>query len=473
MPKRRMEEIRAEIEKAKERIRRGGLVRQGSDWQSDLAMILAGSAFENAKLFETYSVDSINDFWNKNVQYYREKAEDFVSKRNPGDIRKYALKSDNGKDLTGEFRRYQSRLDELPEDPDGRNYPLARTRVLGIKERMEKGEFDTPEKKRFALSQLIGAREQVGAGRSGTLYFHPALTLRLKPGLSDIVKSVRADLDKLPDEQIDRLFSMTLHYGHGGAMHEEFENLRRTPVEKEIQRLSRVVNDTTLEDDAIKRTAAEMIWLKRHNDLPRQEQQQILQSEDREQEITDILNSPEFTQLFLNNSIMDINNTIKKPDAGELFEKMSEAEKDISSSPYSAMFDEIKNDHAKLQQLTQVFLGVSQDEALTGTLKNGAISQDLLRAVNEVTGILLDPEDKQGFIENMEKTCACLASFRLTNKKAFTKLSNEHPALKTLMDQLPMPKENSAGEFEMALKANILITNRKPDNEVDTTFFRK
>ena len=473
-PKGRREEYRRQTEAAKRRLLQSGNNLSEEERDQDIATLLTGHALDNARLYETATAGSIEDFRNKAMAFYLEHARNFVKKLGQSEVKGCALKEDGGKELSAIFRKYVAGLDRIPEQCPRSTRPKAGTRVEQLKERMKNGEFDTPEKKRSCLAELLGARKSVNAGRSHILLINSNLYLPLGENLEKEVRSVREGLDRLTDQQVDRLFEMGKNRGYGGAMEEEFDALTISPAQREIDRVKQDVTDLEIGTEEVEKTAAELLWLEGRKELPYEQQRALMESEEHETQVEALRSSPEFKQLLHNNSINDLYEMVCAKDNKELTEQMGEATREIAESPFSKLYDELKQDPAKLQQYRECFTQLSQNETFQKLLKGSIMAGPFLNQLPVVLSMLDQPEDKQAFTENMEKLRAYAANMRFhTKPELFERFSTEVPMLEEVYSRLVVPEKGTAGEYDQVLKNMIYDANNEFVGEIDQCLLRQ
>ena len=461
-PKGIREEYQKQAADAKSRLQKYGFNRSEASRNKDIVTLLAGHALDNAKLYETATAGSVEDFWNKTTAFYSEHVKDFVKNVGRDKVQELALQDDGGKGLAASFRGYVAGLDHIPENSPERARPYAQTRVERLKERMKKGEFDTPEKKRSCLAELLGARKCVNAGRSHTLMTNGNLRTRLDEKLQKEVNSAREKLDGLSDEQVDRLFEMGKNRGYGGAMEEVFDDLTIPPVDREISKIKKDAFNVEIGSEEMKNAAAELLWLEGKKNLSFDQQRELIGSDEHERELNDLKNSPEFKQMLHNNSNDDLYDMVGAKDNKELLEQMRTATKEIAESPFSRLYDELKQDPAKLQQYQQAFSKLSLDDTLNQDLKNSKAADAFVNELPNTVYQLGTLEDKQAFVESMEKLQVHAALMRFSlNPNTFQEYTNKIPQLSEAYELLSVPKRGTAGEFDMSLKSAILNSNNQ------------
>jgi hypothetical protein len=473
-PKGLREEYRKQAEGAKHRLLKDGSNRSENSRDRDIVTVLAGHALDNASLKDTATAEGLEEFWNKTTAFYSEHVKDFVKVMGRDEMQKLALSEDGGKELATSFRKYVAGLDHIPEQCPQTVRPKAGGRVEQLKERMKKEEFDTPEKKRSCLAELLGARKSVKAGRSHTLLINGNLLQPLGENLEKEVSSVREKLDGLSDEQVDRLFEMGKKRGYAGAMEEEFDALTISPAEREISRIKQDAVDLEIGSEEMENAAAELLWLESKKDLPFERQRELMESDAHEAELRELKNSPEFKQMLHNNNINDLYEMVRAQDNKELMEQMGEATREIAESPFSRLYDELKQDPAKLQQYQQTFSQLAQNDTLREKLDNSAAGRSFLKQLPEVQYQLGTLEDKQAFVENMEKLQAHAAFLRFNVKpEIFELFSKEIPQFSEAYDQLSVPERGTAGDYDLTLKSLIYSANNSFLGEIEQCLLRQ
>ena len=473
MPYNRIADLKGQIHNAKVRIKRNGLMGSNNNWKTDLAMVLAGNILERARLDETCTLESVNELWTKTMQFYTDHITRFATLQNRDELQQKALKNDNGKELTMAFRIYLGSLDHIPDNLDARLYPSCYSRIRQLKDRMKQGVFQTIEEKRNALAEYIGARENVGVKHNGFFFADPNLTSILKPTLNETVRTVKADLDKLPDDQIENLFSLGMNYGYGDNMHNAFEDIRRTPFEKEYLRLTNVASNLDIGSDAQKQAVVELLWLKKNMNLPREKQEQLLNSQERLDGVQALKNSPEFARFLDFNDNNDLCELACNQDGNLLEQRMKEAEDSLNSSPFSKLFDNMKKD-PQLQQKYQLLFGnLSGNEKLNNLFSKNPATQFGQTTIFELNNLVMELDDKQAFVQNMENLQLFITYSQYLKPSFVENYSKElnAPELTELQNLLHVPKHETALEFEMYLKANIAMNGYSLGGEIDTVYF--
>lgn len=460
MPKRKIEEFQRQVESIKQKIRNSGKTREAIT-NEDIATLLTGYSLEKAKLYEKSTNQALDKFLNQKKNFYSNHVAGICNTIGKDKLIQQFFKADDGKELAKSLRTYTSQLDHIPEDCPYEALPLAGGRVTKLKERMKKGEFDTPEKKRACLAEIIGARRSVGAGRSSALFSDGRLFNKVGDDLFKKISSAREELNKLSDEQVDRLFEMGKNHGYAGAMQEKFEELTISPAEREIKRLKKDVFEIEIGSEEMRRAAAEMVWLEKLKALPFDEQKQALESDEHETEVETIRNSAEFVQMLENNDKNDLYDMLHTEDNKELNEQMQAATQEIANDPFGKFYDELMKDPQKLQQYQQIFTQLSQNDKFREAINEFGPGDLINKKLSNVQYELSNPGDKYEFVKSMRAMQSCAAFITNTSYEKYKAIEDKTPQMKTLFELLNVPKHETAAEYDLALKSMLYLNEKK------------
>ena len=151
-----------------------------------------------------------------------------MERTGPEKLRQLVLSADGGEELTNTFTRYIQTLDRIPEDMPPHLMGSTGYRIRQLKERMNRGEFDAPERKRMALAEIAAARESVEAENDTIFIYDWRLAHIMKPDVSVNARQIERELEQIPDEQIDRVFAKAKGRGYGQSVMDALDK-RRTP----------------------------------------------------------------------------------------------------------------------------------------------------------------------------------------------------------------------------------------------------
>ena len=472
-PNQRLEELRRRVAEEREKLRQNQAMTPNEMAQS-VAVLLAGHALETGALHETGTVRAIDDTWDKHLAFFEDQMRGFIPRIGAKDLKKLALAPDGGAGLGKAFTRYIQTLDRIPEEMPPQMMGSASYRIARMKERMRGGEFDLIDRKRFALAEIIAARESVQAGRDTMFTYDWHLSEKMPPDVSRRARKVEQELERLPEEQIDRLFSLAMGRGAGQRMLDAFEKTRRTPVQREMQAVKE--SGYSVEGDIIRRAAAQLLWLDRNREMTQQELDEAKAEGTMDDEVAEIADSLEFKRMVKGFSEEELGNLVQNVDVSSpegmkaLTDAYDEAvrEQQRFDREYDPFYQELFVNEAGRNRLMENLGNLVNNEDFHKAIKDGSVGNVTLDTLTKLNDALFE-DDPQTVKEAIELARAQLTNMRFgaQNKEGFRQLGVNFAAFQGVLDDLKLPQQGTLKEFDMSLRASILYEGVESlDNKV-------
>ena len=471
MPAQKFNTMLSEASNARAFFRTNGSEVNSDAGKDNIAKVLMGYALSQALPHQTVTDESVQEFWDNGMGFITENMESFLRTTPGPKLRELASRNDNGMALDHAFRTYIAGMDRLPEWMDDRLYPTAYARIVKLKENMKAGKYQSMEAKRICLAEFIAAREHVNAGRGYTFGYNSKLDGKLDRTVAERAERIQKELETISDEDINRLFAMGLNRGEGGAMEEALNEIRKSPIDKEIERLHVGATALDTRSDELKRNVASQIVLLRSRDLSREEQRTFLASADYQDQVTELMESPAFLKLVQNNSPSDLQELAWNTDTSLLIEEYDTASSEVENSPFSALYDKFADDPGEFEKFQQDLAAIMNNQAYQSKAFGDSLADAFRGALRETYYDMMDLPDKVTFIDYMEKIQAYYTMVRKAARrtKDTTTLEelNELPGFKNILDRIPLPKEGTAGEYALEIRAAVFFDGAdgtgKPD----------
>ena len=455
MPSNRFYELQEIAKNARVTFLQNGFRPTRTEGIENIARVLMGFALTEALPHQTVTDASTDDFWNRNMGFLVDSLPGFMRTMSSEKLKELVTRNDGGMALDKEFRDHIAKMDRLPAMPDDRFYPTAIDRIKQLKENMKAGKYQTIEQKRTCLAEYIAARELVNAGRGTTFYYNSKLYKPLDSSVAERAAKLEKEFRNLSDEDINRFFTMGMNRGGGGAMHDALNEVLRSPVEKELERLRIEAMALNADTEEALRNVASRIVLSRHENDAREDQRTFLTSEEYQDEVDEVLESAAFTRLAKNNNADDLLLLARNSDIQPLLKEYNQASSEIDASPFSAMYDSFATNPDKFAKYQQNVTAIFQDEAYQNKKGLSATEEILRSTLRSAYREMLDP-NKETFVRTMEHIQAHVANLyinacRKGEREAFEEWKKSVPGLSNLLSDIPLPEPGTAGAYAMEL----------------------
>ena len=463
MPKNKLNEIKSSASTARAKLL--GKTRLSREQIAEnVVKMLAAFEAQRGTLAQRGTAEALQKSWEKNLEFYNRYALDYVKNADPAELEKAIRKNDGGRQVMIGFATHFLRMDRLPPDTPPLLMDTGRFRNQSLKERMANGEFATPERKRLVLAEIYAVRDALGAEPGNNLLFtDEKLTYRCPSNLSERAKKFQQNLEQVPDDEISRLYNKMAGErpgALGGSVQEELEFLCKTPVQAEVDRIKKEIENNGDQEFTYDRTAR-MVWLREHKDFTKEQLREAKESGRQEAEIRAIKNRPDFQRFLNENRNEELCKIIDNVDPYEEdgFRPLDEAyglsrgRQERFDAVYDPIWNDIKDDPVRSQKLLDTMGEILSDETLekSDTIKGRFIKS--LDELNEAIGG--DPGNSQGVKEALEKVRIFHAALR-RDEKDYEAMCQAHPGLKEMETLLRVPEKGTAESYGLYLKANAL-----------------
>ena len=465
-PNQRHGELQAIVAAQRERLRNNQL--SPDALAQYVAILLAGRAVEFGDLNEVSTVKAVNETWQRNLDYFGREAQEFVNKTGAENVLGLALTEDGGAALERAFRMHLHDRDRIPQDTPPRMMLKAGYRIQQIKKRMNNGEFATTDRKRMAIAELVACREAVDAGRDSLLFYDGKLLKILPTDISVRAEKIEEELKKLTERDIDRLFDKAKGYGHGQKMLDDFDQLRKNPARREVERIRELREGDG--DDRIRSVAAQMLWLNRNWNMTKEELAAAKENGTMAEEVQAISDSPEFCRFMNSRSMMELANLIKavdvtKPDGMKVLTdayEESASEHQMFAAEIDPIYSELFGNPKNWQKLTDNLGQLLSNKDFKDILKSSGVGDVTLDALNRLNEVMLE-ENEQTVKEAIDKARAQLTWLRFgeKNQGAFQEICSQYQELQAISDCMKLPEPGTGKEYAMCIRGAILSEGPK------------
>lgn len=332
MPTRTLENYRNHNRMIRENYRRNPQMTAEAQ-QDAIALMLTEYGMNEASLQEKSTVRKVQESWNRRYDTYRALSAEFCASMTPQELNEVMRSEDGGRRLAVNFRKFLAARDRIPEGVADSLRPTAAGRIQYLKNRISRGDFQTPVARRRVMAEILAARESVGARRSGKIFLDANLSNRISDDVSVRAAEIEQELQNVPEETLNRLYQGLSGRTYGGAMQEQLEPLRKSEVKRA---LSSLYGDTgMLSSENIRETGAEIIWLLRHQDMTDEAFRAAQADGTMTEEIEALRNSEAYSRFMSSMDTVGISNLFeevrKSPQEGaeKVLNAMSRAENEV------------------------------------------------------------------------------------------------------------------------------------------------
>ncbi|SNU09290.1 hypothetical protein SAMN06297422_12466 [Lachnospiraceae bacterium] len=477
MPKTTLDNYKSQVNAIRQSIRQNDGVTKEAQIEA-IAILLTNQAFDTASLQETCTARKIKETWEKNYAVYKTLAEEFFEAKGQRKIKSILQKNDNDKTLVMEVTNFVAERDRIPEGLCELLRPKAITRIRSLKNRIKSGDFDTDEKKRRVLAEILAAREAVKAGRSGIFSYNDELDSKIPADVSSKADIIENELKKVPEDVFNQQYRNMSNSTFGGAMQEVFAPYRKTSVVRELEEMSG--SDDYISSEKIKDNAPRFIWLLRNQDMSDDEYNTKKSQGQIAEEIEQIKMSQAYYQFVESMPSKDFVNMFNKigPYKTEANKKVLDAygkvEEDLKNAdPWaSELYDSLMSEGGKLGDL-HTFIGMlcspemimpkmlNDDQGSAENLnlreaihKKSNYYYSFFESIKDLNEALFDMDDRNNFIK-----CANILKEKYAsvadNFKDDDSIFQRFPELEKLKNILDMPEKKTAEYFALLQRGTL------------------
>ena len=460
MPKRFLNPYIEKVNAVRQKLRRNEPMTAEEQVEA-AAVLLTGGVMEQIPLQDISTERKARETWENTLAVNRKYAENFAATMSPQEMDQLLRKNDGEASLRLSFQKHVASYNRFPDDLHESLRPSAYRRVVELKERMRRGDFNTFQERRRAMAEVLAARESVNAGRGSALFVNDNLINGTIP--SDVSKRadlVEKELENVPEETLNRMYREFQGHTYGGAMQDELEPLRKTAIEREINTL--LGRSSFTGAATVRENAAEMIWLLQHQNISDEEFRTVRENGTMRQEIADIKNSMAYDRFVNSMSELELSNMFDDMRAGTQESRNAvlnayalSSQEAQNQDPWAEnLYNKLRTDPQQFAKMSDLMGQICSKEMTDSfNAQNGQLSL-IPEVARKLNSSLLKLENKKQFIRCARDFRERLTYIRTTFKSdSWEQFNNEHPAFRELGEIMEYPERRTGADVDLAQKA--------------------